>query len=215
MFTGIIRKTARIALISKHDAGALLKVENPWAAPLEAGESVAVSGACLTVISANQREISFDLSAETLESTIFSSAAPGESVNLEPALKVGDDISGHFVTGHVDGTGRVVSLVREREFARLAVEAPEALLAYLVPRGSVAVNGVSLTIARLDGSTFEIAVIPETLRRTNLGSLRPGDSVNLEGDLLGKYVIRYLHLAGFGGEGPGKLSLDRLEEMGY
>lgn len=215
MFTGIVRKTARIASISKHGAGAVLKVENPWAAALEAGKSIAVSGACLTVISANEREISFDLSAETIEGTIFSSAAPGESVNLEGALKVGDDLSGHFVTGHVDGMGRVVSIETEREFARLAVEAPEGLLAYLVPKGSVAVNGVSLTIARLDGSIFEIAVIPETLRRTNLGSLRPGDSVNLEGDLLGKYVYRYLQLEGSGGQGPGRLSLDRIEEMGY
>ncbi len=215
MFTGIIQKTARITSITRHGAAGLLTVENPWPAPPAKGESIAVNGACLTVVSANVREVSFDVSRQTLETTTLASAAPGELANLEPALKVGDDISGHFVTGHVDGKGTVLAIEEEGDFALLRLEAPGALLAYLVPRGSVAVNGVSLTIATLEGAAFGIALIPETLRSTNLHLLRPLDEVNLEADLLGKYVVRRLDLMQSGGQSRQGLSLERLEEMGY
>jgi len=215
MFTGIIRRTAPIRVIAGRGDGATLTVENPWAAPPERGESIAVNGACLTVVSANEREISFDVSLETLEKTTFAAAVRGDVVNLEPSLKVGQEISGHFVTGHVDGVGVVVAMEKRGGFARLEVEAPDAFIPLLVVKGSVAVNGVSLTIARLADARFEVALIPETMRTSNLASLKPGDAVNLEADLLGKYVLRQIEFLRSGGEAPRPLSIKRLEEMGY
>lgn len=234
MFTGIIEKTARVTELAGRARAAVISVENPWPAASgrlpRPGESISVNGACLTVISANDAKISFDVSGETLSRTNLSAARAGESVNLERALRLGDDISGHLVSGHVDAVGRVAGIEREGEFATLAVRVPEALLVYLVPKGSVAVDGISLTIARLEGDSFEAAVIPETLARTTLGRRRAGDAVNIEADMLGKYVVRYLALMSGKGEpgapggqagpgGPGaqasNITMKRLEELGY
>jgi riboflavin synthase alpha subunit len=213
MFTGIVQHTARVASVSRLGVGARLAVENAFGEPPRSGESISVNGSCLTVVSANERQISFDLSTETLKKTIFRSVGPGAVVNLERALAVGQDISGHFVSGHVDGVGRVVSIEKSGEFAVLTFTSPEELAVYIVPKGSIAINGVSLTIASLSGTTFSVAVIPETLSRTNLSRLTPGEEVNIETDLLGKYVVRYL--ASMRGEGGGEISLDRLQELGY
>jgi riboflavin synthase len=215
MFTGIVEKTARIARMASRGNGAVLAIQNPWPTPPESGESISVSGACLTVVSANEREISFDVSAETLQKTILGSIRPGGKVNLEKALRVSDDISGHFVAGHVDGVGEVTALRRQDAFAELVVRAPEDLAVYLVPKGSVAVDGVSLTIATLKGSAFSIAVIPETLARTTLGELTPGTRVNIETDMLGKYVVKYLSQMGGADRKPSGLTIKRLEELGF
>lgn len=213
MFTGIVAKTARVSRITCAAAGAVLVVENAWDAPPRLGESISVNGACLTVVSANGREISFDVSEETFRRTTFGEFRPGGTVNLERALKVGDDVSGHFVAGHVDGTGVVESLSRNAAFAELRVRAPEELAVYLVPKGSVAIDGVSLTVATLEGASFSVAVIPETLTRTTLGKVRTGDRVNIETDMLGKYVVRYLALMP-GGKSEG-LTAEKLREAGF
>lgn len=215
MFTGIVQETASITSISKRSHGGVLRVENPWDRVPKVGESISVDGSCLTVISANEGEISFDLSAETLEKTIFSSAAAGDAVNLEGALRLGDDVSGHFVQGHVDGIGTVVGLKREEGFATLSVRIPEEFAAYVVYKGSIAVNGVSLTIASIAGDVISVAVIPETLARTNLAALKGGDPVNIETDILGKHVVRYLSAGNKGKGASAALTADRLRELGY
>jgi riboflavin synthase alpha subunit len=219
MFTGIIQKTARVTRFARHAEGARLSVENPWANDAQTGqgqpgESISVNGACLTVVSASEREISFDISAETLKKTTLGDARAGRLVNLERSLRTGQDISGHFVLGHVDGTGRVERFERRVDFAELAVEIPGELAVYVVPKGSIAIDGVSLTVASLEGNAVSVALIPETLSRTTLGALTAGDRVNIETDIIGKYVVRYLS-AGRGipaGEG---VTLDRLEEAGF
>ncbi len=215
MFTGIVEKTSHITGITRLAAGARLTVENPWTTHPQPGESISVSGACLTVVSANVREISFDVSPETLKNTIFSTLSPGAIVNLEKALTLGEDISGHFVTGHVDTAGRVVSVRRAGVFAQISFEVPDDVVVYLAPKGSVAVNGVSLTIASLRGQRFSVAVIPETLKRTNLASLSPGALVNIETDLLAKHVVRYLSLMRPESVAGLPLTTKGLEELGY
>jgi len=215
MFTGIVEKVARVTRMAGRGKGATLVIENPWPTSPETGESISVSGTCLTVVSANEREISFDVSAETLQKTILGSIRPGGKVNLEKALRVGDDISGHFVAGHVDGVGEVIALRRQDAFAELVVRVPEDLAIYLVPKGSVAVDGVSLTIAGLEGASLSIAVIPETLARTTLGDLSAGAKVNIETDMLGKYVVKYLSQMGSADRKSSGLTIKRLEELGF
>jgi riboflavin synthase len=183
MFTGIVRERARVL---SFDDGRLV-VESAFAP--RPGDSVAVDGVCLTVVERSDGRLAFDVVGETL-----ARAKPfGAEVNLEPALQAGDPLGGHFVQGHVDGVGRV----RSRDGERLSVEAPSGVLRYCVEKGSIAVDGVALTIAALEDDAFEVALVPHTLAETTLGSLRPGDPVNLEADVLAKYVERLL---------PGKIS---------
>ena len=146
------------------------------------GDSVAVNGVCLTVVHASNGALSFDL----LDETIARAKPFGADVNLEPALRAGEPLGGHYVQGHVDGVGRV----RSFEGERLTVEAPEQILRYCVEKGSIALDGVSLTIAALHDDAFEVALVPHTLEVTTLGALAPGDPVNLEVDVLAKYVER-------------------------
>ncbi len=214
MFTGIIEHTAPVLRVSRRGSGAVIAVSNPWPTPPETGESVSVSGACLTVVSANRREILFDLSPETLEKTTFCNASHGRIVNLERALRAGDDISGHFVAGHVDALGRIVEMRRMSAFAELRVAAPAQIEAYLAPKGSVAVDGVSLTIADIEGEVFTAALIPATLERTTLDRLSPGDAVNIEVDIIARHVVRWLSLRG-AAPAEGSITLDRLSDMGY
>jgi len=217
MFTGIIERTARITSFSRRSSGAVLTIENPWPGePLRPGESISVSGACLTLVSANLREISFDISAETLRKTTFGRAPAGKIVNLERSLRVGDSISGHFVSGHVDATGKTLRFDKSGEFAELVVDVAPELSIYVVPKGSIAIDGVSLTVATLDGSMLSVALIPETLSRTTLGALRPGDELNIETDMIGKYVARYLARAADGSAGAGGgLTIQHLTDSGF
>ncbi len=178
MFTGIVRERARVV---SYENGRLV-VESELRPRI--GDSVAVDGTCLTVVDASDGRMSFDVMAETASR----SKSFGEEVNLEPALAAGDPLGGHFVQGHVDGLGRV----RSFEDGRLAIEAPEEILRYCVEKGSITVDGVALTITRLDTSSFEVALIPHTLEATTLGALGPGNEVNLEADVLAKYVERLI-----------------------
>ena len=178
MFTGIVRERGRVA---SFDDGRLV-VES--ALQPERGESVSVDGICLTVVERENGRLSFDVMTETL-----ARGKPfGGEVNLEPAVSAGDPLGGHYVQGHVDGVGRVRSIDGER----VSIEAPLSVLRYCVEKGSIAVDGVSLTIAALGDDTFEVALVAHTLARTTLGSLRPGDAVNLEADVMAKYVERLL-----------------------
>jgi riboflavin synthase len=185
MFTGIVRERGRV--VSFGD-GRLLVESRLEPAP-ERGDSVSVDGVCLTVVEQDDGRLAFDVVPETLARA----KAFGAEVNLEPALRAGDALGGHYVQGHVDGVGRV----RAAGDGRLAIEAPPAVLRYCVEKGSVTVDGVSLTIAALGEESFEVALVPHTLAATTLGSLEPGDPVNLEADVLAKYVERLL---------PGKIS---------
>ncbi|HEX7254984.1 MAG TPA: riboflavin synthase [Gaiellaceae bacterium] len=174
MFTGIVRERART--ISFGDRR--LIVESALSPQI--GDSINVDGVCLTVVEARNGHLSFDV----MEETLARAKRFGDAVNLEPALAAGEPLGGHYVQGHVDGVGRV----RAFEGERLTVEAPPEILRYCVEKGSIAVDGVSLTVAAIDGETFTVALVAHTLELTTLGSLRPGDPVNLEVDILAKYV---------------------------
>ena len=209
MFTGIVETVGK--LLAREDAGELVHLEIEAPAITEGvgiGDSVAVHGACLTVTALAGGRLSFDAVRETLERTSLGGIAPGAGVNLERAMRAGDRLDGHIVQGHVDEAGRVRSLERLGDDVRLAVECSEAFAGLLVEKGSITLDGVSLTVVGVAARGFDVALIPHTLEVTTLGGLRPGDPVNLEADVLGKYVKRYLDRIGPGltaarGERPG------------
>ena len=193
MFTGIVRELGRIVSLEGDEEQARLVVAAPGLAPgLEIGDSVAVDGCCLTVVGQEEEAIAFDLSAETLSRSAIGSLGAGQGVNLEPAIRVGDPLGGHYVQGHVDAIGRVRSLVPEGEGVRMWIELPPEVLRYCVEKGSLTVAGVSLTVAELKDDEVAVALIPHTLEVTTLGKARPGDAVNLEADVIAKYVERLL-----------------------
>jgi len=191
MFTGIVRERGRVVRADGGPEGLALELEAPETAALSGiGDSVSIAGACLTVTAVQDGRMSFHAVAETIERTSLGRLRAGEDVNVEPALRAGDPLGGHYVQGHVDAVGAVRALDPEGQGARLWVDAPPEVLRYCVDKGSIAVEGVSLTIAGLDGEGFAIALIPHTLEATTLGALVPGDPVNLEVDVLAKYVER-------------------------
>ena len=177
-----------------NEHGARLRVAAPQAAGrAEIGDSVSIAGVCLTAVSVDGGRIAFDAVPETLGRTTLGRLGAGDHVNIEPALRAGEPLGGHYVQGHVDGLGRVRSLAREGDGARLWIDAPPELLRYCVEKGSIAVEGVSLTITHVDDTGFGVALVPHTLAETTLGKLQPGDEVNLEADVLAKYVERLVH----------------------
>jgi riboflavin synthase len=184
VFTGLVREVGRVV---SFDDGRLT-VESSLAAAI--GDSVSVNGCCLTVVDGDRRTLAFDAVPETLARTTLARLEPGAGVNLETALRVGEPLGGHYVQGHVDGVGRVRTLEPEGEGVRLWADAPSGILRYCVEKGSIALDGVSLTIAALDDEGFAVALVPHTLAVTTLGTLEPGSAVNLEADLLAKYVER-------------------------
>ena len=191
MFTGIVRERGRVVAARRNGSGLELRVAAPETADTTSvGDSVAVAGCCLTAVATKDGELAFDAVPETLARTTLGELAEGAEVNLEPALRAGEPLGGHYVQGHVDGTGRVRSLEPEGDGAQLTLDVPQELLRYCAEKGSLAVDGVSLTIAALGDDTVEIALVPHTLGATTLGSLSPGAPVNLEVDVLAKYVER-------------------------
>jgi riboflavin synthase len=193
VFTGIVRELGRVESLNGESAVLRLRIAAPaTASSTAAGDSVAVNGVCLTAVEVEGGVLAFDAVPETLSRSSLARLAEGGSVNIEPALRAGEPLGGHIVQGHVDGLGRVLRLGSEGEGARLTVEAPQELLRYVVEKGSITVEGVSLTIAALGPDSFEIALVPHTLTATTLGSLASGDEVNLEVDVLAKYVERLL-----------------------
>jgi len=193
VFTGIVRE--RGCVVSAEQNGAesplRLRIAAPRiAAETQLGDSVSVSGCCLTAVESSDGELAFDAVGETLGRTTLAALGAGDDVNLEPALRAGEPLGGHYVQGHVDGVARVRSHEREGEGSRLWLDLPEPLLRYCVEKGSIAVDGVSLTIAEIDAGGIAVALVPHTLRETTLGALEPGDQVNVEADVLAKYVER-------------------------
>jgi riboflavin synthase len=187
MFTGIVRE---LGTVDAFDGSRLVVSANETAASAGVGDSVAVVGVCLTVVEAQGGRLAFDVVPETLSRTALARLVPGSEVNLEPSLRVGDQLGGHVVQGHVDAVGRVRSVVPEGDSRRVWIDAPETVVRYCIEKCSIAVDGVSLTIAAFDDEGFEVALIPHTLEVTTLGRLEPGDEVNLEADMLGKVVER-------------------------
>ena len=194
MFTGIIQALGTIARIDETEGGRRLRIESEAVAGfgLAPGDSVAVDGACLTALDPDEGGFVADVSRETLRLTTLSELAPGDAVNLEPALRAGDALGGHMVTGHVDGLATLASLEPSGDNRVLAFDVPEELARYVARKGSVTLSGVSLTVNRVEGSRFWLNLIPHTLAVTTLGRLEPGDAVNLEVDLVARYLERLL-----------------------
>lgn len=194
MFKGIIEGSGRIRDLEDRETTRRFRiVAEGWGAPLSVGDSVAVDGACLTVTEADADSFTVDVIGTTLDRTVAGVYVDGSRVNLERALLVGDRIDGHIVQGHIDGIGVFKQCVKDGEFWRMDFDLPSEVAAQTVGRGSIALNGVSLTVAELLGDRgCRIGVIPYTFKHTNLGELRPGDPVNVEGDLIGKYVGKML-----------------------
>jgi riboflavin synthase len=187
MFTGIVRE---VGTVVSFDGARLVVTAPETAAGAAVGDSVAVAGVCLTVVEQEEGRLAFDVVPETLARTALGTRGPGETVNLEASLRVGDQLGGHVVQGHVDAVGRVRSVTPEGESRRVWIDAPQSVVGYCIEKGSIAVDGVSLTVAAFDDDGFEVALIPHTLAVTTLGRLEPGGEVNLEADVLGKVVER-------------------------
>src|SRR5262245_419279 len=194
MFTGLIEEVGDVVGV---DGVRLVATARLCSADAAEGASIAVNGVCLTVVERGHERLGFDLGPETRARTTLGELAPGDRVNLERPLRLGGLVGGHLVQGHVDGVGIVTGMSRDSDTARLRVECQDdTLAALLIPQGSVAVDGVSLTVAALNGRAFEIMLIPHTLGQTTLGYLQAGKRVNLEMDMIGKYVQRFLALHG-------------------
>lgn len=193
MFTGLVETMGEVAAFSPEGPGARLTIKSPLIADgLKHGDSVAVNGCCLTVVATDQELFQFEAGSETLKRTNLGKLARGHQVNLERSLKAGDRLGGHFVTGHIDGLGTVRKRIQEGQWWFYHFETPPTLIHHLASKGSIAVDGVSLTVVDVDETSFSVALIPHTLAMTTLGQRQEGDTVNLETDILAKYVERQL-----------------------
>jgi riboflavin synthase len=198
MFTGIVEEVGSIRVIERHEHVARLEIEAQVTLDgVDLGGSVAVNGVCLTVIERRPSGFVFEIGPETLSRTALGHVGPGDPVNLERPLRFGGALGGHLVLGHVDGVGTVETVTRVESTARVRVMLPSRdLEPLLIPQGSVAVDGVSLTVAALGDRSFEVMLIPHTLAVTTLGRLKPGQAANIEADVIGKYLVRSLALRG-------------------
>jgi riboflavin synthase alpha subunit len=190
VFTGIVRERGRVVSAERNGGGVRLRIAARATADARPGDSIAVNGCCLTATAADGETLDFDAVPETIARTTLGGLVEGAEVNLEPALRAGEPLGGHFVQGHVDGRARVTAFEPEGEGARVRLELEPGLLRYCVEKGSIALDGVSLTVAVLRDDGIEIALVPFTLEHTTLGALAPGDQVNVEVDLLAKYAER-------------------------
>jgi riboflavin synthase len=198
MFTGLIESVGEIAEVTAIDAGYRLRITSDIATDLRPGESVAVNGVCLTVVDVTKAPGAFsaEIGPETANVTSLGGLKAGSPVNLERAMPADGRFGGHMVLGHVDGTGTIHAIRPDADFSWITVGYPAGLAPYLIHRGSVAVDGISLTIARLDKTTLDVQIVPFTWSHTNLRAARAGDRVNLECDMVGKYVLRAMELMG-------------------
>ena len=193
MFTGLVEKVGQCALLERNEVGAWLAIDaGEIASDARIGDSVAVNGCCLTVTSIRESVLSFDVLEESLKRTNLGALGEGSAVNLERAMAADGRLGGHFVQGHVDSTAAVIGTTEKGNDLRLEFELPDEFASYVAFKGSIAINGVSLTVAEVGDSTFAVWIIPHTRAMTNLGGLRAGDRVNLEFDILAKYAERIL-----------------------
>ena len=209
MFTGLIEATGSVGAMESRGSATLLRVETPLAAELSVGDSIAVDGVCLTVTKAAPATFEATVSPETLRVTSLGHYREGTSINLERPLKADARLGGHFVLGHVDGLGTIRALDRDGECYWLEVVLPVPLMAYVIPKGSIALNGISLTVAGLDRNIIRVQIVPHTWTHTSLQSARPGDTINVETDVIGKYVARLLGERVAAGEWPGLEALTK------
>jgi riboflavin synthase len=216
LFTGIIEEVGIIEELRMATEGATITVEAKAIAPgIKIGDSISVDGVCLTATRTGTTFFSCDISAETLRLSSFKQARPGSKVNLERSMMIGGRLGGHFVLGHVDAVGALHSKKPSGDGFEMSFEFPRQLERYLVYKGSIAVNGISLTISALERERFSVAVIPHTYAYTNLGELRTGGLVNLEVDVLGRYFERFFELGLTGGSSASKLTPEYLKEQGF
>lgn len=196
MFTGLVEGVGELVERKATSGGFRLRIGTPLASELKPGDSLAVNGVCLTVILAERGEVHADVGPETVRVTTLGSIAPGSGVNLERPLRADQRFGGHFVQGHVDAIGHIEELRQEAEFHWLTVSFPPALAPFIVHKGSIAIDGISLTVAGLGSDRFDIMVVPFTMAHTNIGRAAIRDRVNIECDMVGKYVVRAAELAG-------------------
>ena len=192
LFTGLVADRGEVVDVEHSDEGVRLRVRSKLAPELAEGDSVAVNGVCLTAMAVDGDAFSAEVMNETLRLSSLAEVGAGGTVNLELAMRAGDRLGGHVVQGHVDGVGRVVAVTPDGFARRVTIEAAPDLLRYIVYKGSITVDGVSLTVSALDERSFTVSLIPETIERTNLGQAEPGMTVNLEVDVLAKYVERLM-----------------------
>jgi riboflavin synthase len=194
MFTGLIEDVGRVASLVLNKQSAVLTVESSLALRgIPLGASIAVNGACLTVVQKGKGTVAFDVSPETLERTSLATVEPGTLLNLERSMRLKDRLGGHLVTGHIDGVGSVHSVEKKGDFTFFSFRLAQRLGSLLVSKGSVAVDGISLTVNRCSARGFSVAIVPFTMQNTNLRGRRVGDKVNVETDLIGKYVCRFVN----------------------
>jgi riboflavin synthase len=213
MFTGIIEDKGKVRRVEYRGLEKRLTLEMPKdLTGLQPGDSINVNGVCLTVVELQGRQIVLDLSQETLQKTVLSELREGDQVNLERALRLSDRLGGHLVTGHTDGIGVITEKRKERDFINLKIRVPSQVSKYIVPKGSISVDGISLTVNSLEAEEIRITVIPYTLEKTTLIDKNVGDRVNVEADILGKYVEKFLDRKG---DTSKALTLSFLKEHGY
>ena len=218
MFTGLIEGQATVVSVTPEGAAVRLSLEMPaeYRGEVRLGDSVAINGCCLTVVDIAGSTCAFQAGTETLSKTNLGELRPGSRANVERALSVGARLGGHFVQGHVDGTGRVAKIEQDGEWTTMWFQVPAPLTRQMVRKGSITVDGISLTVARLSGLIVEFAVIPFTYEHTNICDRRPGDALNLEGDILGKYVESYLEARKAGANAAtSALTIDVLKNQGF
>lgn len=215
MFTGLVEEVGRLAqLTPTQGGGGKLRVEaTKVLEDLSLGDSIAVNGTCLTAVEWNQKAgwVLFDAVAETLTKTTLANLAPGSPLNLERALAVGDRVGGHYVTGHVDGQGTLLDTKQQGNGIEYRFKADQELMSLIAPKGSIAVDGISLTVVDVPDDGFSVWIVPHTAQATNLQHLKPGDSVNLETDILAKYVARMVCRSAQ----KGTVSMNKLKEAGF
>ncbi|MCL6611721.1 MAG: riboflavin synthase [Peptococcaceae bacterium] len=218
MFTGLVEELGEIrGTVRGPDSARLIIEAGKILEDIKTGDSIAVNGVCLTAVNCQRTYFEADVMAETLAKTNLSGLKPGDRVNLERALRLGDRLGGHLVTGHIDGVGTVIRLEKHDIATLMTIKAPPAVMRYIIKKGSVAVDGTSLTVVDFSGDSFQVSLIPHTARMTTLGFKKTGDTVNLEGDLVGKYIERLLAAREPGERektGPG-ITMELLLEKGF
>lgn len=196
MFTGIVTDIGRVRSVQQTERDRRYEIDTAWdVSGIDLGASISHAGCCLTVVETGEGWFAVEVSGETLSRTTLGAWKAGDGVNLERAARLGDEMGGHVVSGHVDGLGRVLSITPEGGSHRIEVEAPEPLHRFIAPRGSITVDGVSLTVNAVEGRVFSLNIIPHTWEVTMLGRLQPGDAVNLEIDMLARYLARWQETA--------------------
>jgi len=213
MFTGIIEDKGKVLRVESRGQEKRLTVEfPPHLTEVQLGDSININGVCLTIVRKQKRAIELDLSQETLQKTALGELQAGNQVNLERALKLTDRLGGHIVTGHIDGIGVIAEKRKERDFLQLEIRIPESVSRYVVQKGSIAIDGISLTVNEFLGSEIRMTLIPYTIEKTTLVDKMVGDRVNVEADILGKYVEKLLDR---GNKKPGKVDSSFLKEHGF